>query len=1310
MQILFVFGTAYDISMNLQEVIEKAHQEWKINPRKAVDEQEVIAKFGKMFHPNNIDYMTAEDFKSFLSLKHNKHWGGLERGGGIADDMPKLKKTLKLLLDEKIPIEARIRQIRDKSNSDYHSGFGPAYYTPILLVVYPDKYPVINGVVKEALEVTGLNKNYNSKPEWDAYSEVRPKILELAQKNNLSLWQMDWVWWTILGKKWGFNGLYKFLTEMMDAKTNYQPVVIKTLLESGNMLKEILDEKIRSENPDKDRNFTSKEVYEVLVEKHEIVHRDGNSYSLNLIEELAPEQRRTLIDVCNQKIESFKKSKSLSSGIQYFLVQVMEKGSKEFLNKETYEHPGWQNDSRAADRGLVKPGDILVVYFGGGAIDFKQTLKMIYKVDSIADNRRRFNVSLYKELKGIPFAAIKGSRQNGILSSPFNQLGLQQFNIIRINESDYDSVLSLDEGEQKVIVDDKKFEKAHKLFEKVMFDKSNGIAFENFNHPSLLEEEINYKREIVEKTKNLRIKTNLDMWRETPGRILEEIKLACSQTVCKNLLMGNNYGVEGSSAAALHMIQSSDVKELEIHLYDFFLSADSIPSEFGGSFNALIDFLNIKKLKVDWRFLAYLAFLANPNQYFPIQPTLFEKLAQYYGNQLKLRANFSWSLYSSLLQLAEILKTKLSRYGKLDAIQIQSYMWAVSKLIENMADTQYWLIRPGTGGSDWKYQRERGVIGISFYKELGDLNQYRNGTGEIDEQKLKENIAKYESKPGAVSKNFSQLKQFMSIKEGDKIIAYEGMKRILGVGEVTGKYSYMPDMNQYQTYPVNWHDTNIRESPRVWQGTILSVTKDEFEKLTQQESMASPLPEYDKYKEILIRKKQLIFYGPPGTGKTYTANNFAKWFVFANKARTNSEDVHSMNDDEFNDHVIEEIRKFAESKNYEFVKDLGSFNLVSLKSAHNEIRLAFIFSKSGKQNPEDVYLGISEKMIDFLEHVTMENRFLVIINNDVKNFVTLPYEIEQKYARFVTGEESKKWDNTGKTQHAFRITISPTEAKLLTRQRSYAEKYYDSTQYLGSFDALGIGDYQEPPEFIRRVTFHPSYSYEEFVEGIKPKSRENYVEYPIEDGVFKRISNDARNDPENDYVLIIDEINRGNISKILGELITLIEKDKRNADPLLLTYSKKPFIVPDNLYIIGTMNTADRSLTQLDTAIRRRFGFCELLPDTTLLDQTIEGIHVGNLLERLNQKIRDEGLREKQIGHSYFMKGTDCIDSIEDLQFVFSNEIIPLLQEYFYEDYEKLQKILGSKFVDEKEMKIRDDWKTDDALFLDAVRSFARSI
>jgi 5-methylcytosine-specific restriction protein B len=136
------------------------------------------------------------------------------------------------------------------------------------------------------------------------------------------------------------------------------------------------------------------------------------------------------------------------------------------------------------------------------------------------------------------------------------------------------------------------------------------------------------------------------------------------------------------------------------------------------------------------------------------------------------------------------------------------------------------------------------------------------------------------------------------------------------------------------------------------------------------------------------------------------------------------------------------------------------------------------------------------------------------------------------------------------------------------------------------------------------------------------------------------------------------------------------------------------------------MNTADRSLTQLDVALRRRFAFCELLPKSSLLDKTIEGIHVGVMLDSINKKLRDEGLREKQIGHSYFMRKNQCIDTIEDLQFVFTNEIIPLFQEYFYEDYESISRLLGPEFIDAKEMKVNEEWKTNKDVFIDALRRF----
>lgn len=264
---------------------------------------------------------------------------------------------------------------------------------------------------------------------------------------------------------------------------------------------------------------------------------------------------------------------------------------------------------------------------------------------------------------------------------------------------------------------------------------------------------------------------------------------------------------------------------------------------------------------------------------------------------------------------------------------------------------------------------------------------------------------------------------------------------------------------------------------------------------------------------------------------------------------------------------------------------------------------------------------------------------------------------------------------------------------------------------------------------LRFVTFHPSFAYEDFVEGIRPDplAAVGEPQFKVRDGVFKAICRDAeaalrealadRNHPDPStgavpdwtegergrwvhaippnlkvdvlarakrYVLVIDEINRGNVAKILGELITLIEPDKRlgaeNPIQVVLPYSQDVFGVPPNLYLIGTMNTADRSIAQVDVALRRRFGFEELAPDFEVVrpglskkEDWMEAAITG--LECINAQIlnRPELGRDKRIGHAYLMR----VDNEDALVRVFERQIFPLLADYCWGDYNILKGVLG---------------------------------
>lgn len=241
-----------------------------------------------------------------------------------------------------------------------------------------------------------------------------------------------------------------------------------------------------------------------------------------------------------------------------------------------------------------------------------------------------------------------------------------------------------------------------------------------------------------------------------------------------------------------------------------------------------------------------------------------------------------------------------------------------------------------------------------------------------------------------------------------------------------------------------------------------------------------------------------------------------------------------------------------------------------------------------------------------------------------------------------------------------------------------------------------IKDYRAYP-LIEMITFHPSYSYQDFIEGIFPEvGANNSVKYSVKDGIFKKTCLRAKENPDKNYVLIIDEINRGNISSIFGEAFTLIENDKREGAKGLevnLPYSKnekglpKKFSVPSNLYIVATMNTVDKSIALLDVALRRRFDFIEVKTNYDIL-KNIEcsSIELDKLLKAINIRIMCLKNEHYEIGHSEFLPNDFDIESENNvLEFdrfktIIIHRIIPLLQEYFYDDWRSICAVLNQSY------------------------------
>jgi len=472
-------------------------------------------------------------------------------------------------------------------------------------------------------------------------------------------------------------------------------------------------------------------------------------------------------------------------------------------------------------------------------------------------------------------------------------------------------------------------------------------------------------------------------------------------------------------------------------------------------------------------------------------------------------------------------------------------------------------------------------------------------------------------------------------------------------------------------------------------GLNYKATETQFKELEDlvihQDVVNEPMEEYTIRKGVKT-PLNLILHGPPGTGKTYHTINYALSII--------------------ENRTIEELalEKRAELKR-RFVE-------------YNEEGLIYFVTFHQSFSYEDFVEGIKPrtekgKIVYEIEdgifkHVCMEAK-RHLIETAMSNLPVMEIKIDfnQLYQAFLNFLESEKFDSF-KTEAGTTFMLHKISRGTSIRVRAEKSfsvysvlkarirkmyKHFQTGDVIENIDTAitallgGVNTRAYWAVFKALKIFEGQYIDSLMQEEQEMAVPDDEIEAFDLNEISQLIINDSRR-----FVLIIDEINRGNIASIFGDLITLIESDKREGEieslNVVLPYSKTLLSVPPNLHIIGTMNSSDRSVEAIDTALRRRFTFQEMLPKPWLIKKEgrtpiIDGVDLGNMLEAINRRIETLLDKDHCIGHSYFMK----VESFDELKDIFITRIVPLLAEYFFNDFGKIGLVLGKDFVQEKRLK-----------------------
>ena len=471
----------------------------------------------------------------------------------------------------------------------------------------------------------------------------------------------------------------------------------------------------------------------------------------------------------------------------------------------------------------------------------------------------------------------------------------------------------------------------------------------------------------------------------------------------------------------------------------------------------------------------------------------------------------------------------------------------------------------------------------------------------------------------------------------------------------------------------------------------------------------------------VMKSSNTILYGPPGTGKTFSTiervvQALDSGFEWGNrdelKARydqlvSNGQVVFTTFHQSYSyEDFVEGIRANTnkESKSISYDVEAGVFKNICESASDFEVSHksklegGLAGRKIWKMSLGNTYIGEEDSVYDYC----IENEVVLLGYGDDVDFSNCKNST-QVYDEYKNAyEEVKPKDFAIQVVNTFVNKINKGDLVIISDGN---HKFRAIAEITGDYHCL-TQEQAEASYFqqARSVKWLLTYDQSRPKEELFKKNLSQMTLYQLHNTTISRekleslLKDDAPKIQDKQYAIVIDEINRGNISKIFGELITLIEPSKREGQPealsVTLPYSKKPFTVPSNLHIIGTMNTADRSLALLDTALRRRFDFIEMMPDYDVLknetgdNYQVKSINLVLMLKAMNDRIEYLYDREHTLGHAFLIPVVELIKkgdegkAFEELKSVFMNKILPLLEEYFYEDWSKISLVLGDNQKD----------------------------